>query len=65
MNLRQQLIQDRTEALTASLGLSADKGFLRLAHSIITGQSVHAFDAADLVDGGARQADRYYKHRAG
>ncbi len=26
--------------------------FLRLAHSIITGQSIHAFEMADLVDGG-------------
>ncbi len=52
MNLRQQLIKDRTESLASSLGLTIDKAFLRLAHSIITGQSVHAFDAADLVDGG-------------
>ena len=29
-----------------------DLAFLRLAHSIVTGQSIHAFDEADLVDGG-------------
>jgi hypothetical protein len=52
VNLRQQLIKDRTETTASSLGLSADKSFMRLAHSIVTGQSVHAFDAADLVDGG-------------
>ncbi|HET9375145.1 MAG TPA: hypothetical protein VFO40_09240, partial [Chthoniobacterales bacterium] len=52
MNLRQQLIKDRTESLTGSLGLAPNVAFLRLAHSIITGQSMHAFDPADLVDGG-------------
>jgi hypothetical protein len=52
VNLRQQLIKERTEAMASSLGLSTDKSFMRLAHSIITGQSVHAFDPADLVDGG-------------
>jgi len=52
MNLRQQLIKDRTDSLASTLGLPGDKAFLRLAHSIITGHSVHAFEAADLVDGG-------------
>ena len=52
MNLRQQLIKDRTDSLASVLDLSPDKSFMRLVHSIITGQSLHAFDAADLVDGG-------------
>jgi hypothetical protein len=52
MNLRQQLIQDRTDAITDALGTPKDISFVRLAHSFITGQSIHAFDQADLVDGG-------------
>ncbi|MGA7829646.1 MAG: AIPR family protein [Terracidiphilus sp.] len=52
MNLRQQLIQDRTEAISDALRIPKDISFLRLAHSFITGQSIHAFDQADLVDGG-------------
>lgn len=52
MNLRQQLISDRVDVIAKSLGLSSDQAFLRLAHSTITGQSIHAFDKADLVDGG-------------
>lgn len=52
MTLRQQLIQERTEAIGASLSLPPDQAFLRLAHSVITGQSIHAFEVPDLVDGG-------------
>lgn len=52
ISLRQQLVSDRVEAISKSLKLSADKAFERLAHSVITGQSVYAFDMADLVDGG-------------
>ncbi len=52
MNLRQQLINDRVEALAHALSLPPDQAFLRLAHSIVTTQSVHGFDKADLVDGG-------------
>jgi hypothetical protein len=52
MTLRQQLIQQRTEDLATSLSLTQDQAFLRLAHSVITGQSVHAFEMPDLVDGG-------------
>lgn len=52
MNLRQQLIADRVELIAQTLHLPTDQAFLRLAHSIITGQSIHAFDKADLVDGG-------------
>ncbi|MHB1938752.1 MAG: hypothetical protein ACYCOR_19540 [Acidobacteriaceae bacterium] len=52
MTLRQQLIEQRTEVLLQSLSIPIDKAFLRLSHSIVTGQSVHGFDPADLVDGG-------------
>lgn len=52
MNLRQQIIQDRIENTAQILGISEDMGFLRFAHSVIVNQSVHAFDHADLVDGG-------------
>lgn len=52
MTLRQQLIQQRTEEIAQTLSISKDMAFLRLAHSIITGQSIHAFEMADLVDGG-------------
>lgn len=52
MTLRQQLIQQRTQELARSLSLPPDIAFLRLAHSIVTGQSVHAFEPPDLVDGG-------------
>jgi len=52
MGLRQQIIQDRTDALAAHLGINADLAFLRLTHSLITGKSVHVFDPGDLVDGG-------------
>lgn len=52
MNLRQQLIQERTESIGTSLSLPPDHAFLRLAHSVITGQSIHAFETPDLVDGG-------------
>ena len=52
MNLRQQLISDRVDSLSKTLNLPRDPTFLRLAHSIVTGQSIHAFDKADFVDGG-------------
>ncbi len=52
MTLRQQLIQQRTEGIADNLDIRQDMAFLRLAHSTVTGQSIHAFDLADLVDGG-------------
>src|SRR3712207_2220776 len=52
MNLRQQIIDDNAERLAQTLGISPDEGFLRLAHSLIVGRSVHAFDPDDLVEGG-------------
>lgn len=52
MNLRQQIIQERVEQTAKNLGFSEDIAFLRFAHSVVTGQSLHAFDLSDLVDGG-------------
>lgn len=53
MTLRQQIIEDRIDETAQVLGIGdRDLAFLRLAHSIITGQSIHAFDDSDLVDGG-------------
>lgn len=52
MNLRQQIVQDRTDALANQLGLSSDAAFMRLVHALVTGKSVHDFDSNDIVDGG-------------
>lgn len=52
MNLRQQIIADRTESLAASLGIKPEDAFLRLAFSLVTGKSVNSFDPNDVVDGG-------------
>ena len=52
MNLKQQIIEQKIEETASRLGLSNDTAFLRFAHSLVTGQSIHAFDDADLVDGG-------------
>lgn len=52
MNLRQQLIADRVDNLSARLGVEPDHAFLRLVHSLVTGMSVHSFDLNDVVDGG-------------
>lgn len=51
MNLRQQLITHRVEEIEQKLSVSNDVAFLRFAHSVITGQSIHAFDDTGLVDG--------------
>ena len=51
MNLRQQLVSHRVENAQMKLSVTSDVAFLRFSHSVITGQSVHAFDDADLVDG--------------
>ena len=50
--LREQIVEDRVAEVMAALSLPPDDAFARLAHSIITGQSIHAFDQADFVDGG-------------
>lgn len=52
MNLRQQIIQDRSEALAARLKIDSDSAFMRLIHTLITGKSIHDFDPNDIVDGG-------------
>lgn len=52
MNLRQQIIQDRVEAIAQALQIESDNAFMRLCFSLVTGRSVHAFDPADIADGG-------------
>jgi len=52
MNLRQQIVQDRVEALAQSLQIDPDAAFMRLGFSLVTGKSVHTFDPSDIVDGG-------------
>lgn len=52
MNLRQQIIKDRTDALTHLLRVTDDEAFMRLAYSLVTSRSVHTFDLYDVVDGG-------------
>jgi hypothetical protein len=52
MNLRQQLISDRVGAIAGTLAISEDMAFLRFAHSLFVGQSIHSLDPADLVEGG-------------
>lgn len=51
MTLRQQLIADRVANLMGTIGIPQDQAFERLAHSLATGQSVHAMDPSDWVDG--------------
>ena len=52
MNLRQQILHDRTETIAQRLRVGADVAFMRLAFSLVTGKSVHTFDLNDVVDGG-------------
>ena len=52
MNLRQQIIKDRVDGFAEQLQIDPDEAFLRLAHSLVTGRSVLAFDPLDIVDGG-------------
>lgn len=52
MNIRQQIIADRVDELISTLGIKPDEAFMRLAFSLVTGKSVHAFDPIDVVDGG-------------
>ncbi len=49
--LRQQIVADRVGNLVTTLGVTQDQAFERLAHSLVTGQSVHSIDLADWVDG--------------
>lgn len=52
MNLRQQIIEGHIATTAQLLNVDEDEAFVRLAHSLIVGESIHAFDADDLVDGG-------------
>jgi hypothetical protein len=52
MNLPQQIIQDRAEALAGQLHIDIDAAFMCLVHSLVTGKSTHDFDPNDVVDGG-------------
>lgn len=51
MTLRQQLVADRVANLVTAIGIPEDQAFERFVHSLVTGQSVHSLDPADLVDG--------------
>jgi hypothetical protein len=51
MTLRQQLINDRVANFVSTMGIAQDQAFERLVHSLVTGQSVHAMDPDDWVDG--------------
>ena len=52
MTVRQQIVEDRVEQLVTLLGVDPDIALLRFTRALVTGQSVHAFDETDLVDGG-------------
>jgi hypothetical protein len=52
LNLRQQIVQDRVDEVVGLLGVAKDLAFVRFAHSVVVGQSIHAFVHSDLVEGG-------------
>jgi hypothetical protein len=52
MSLRQQIVEDEVDRVASLLELPEDLAFLRFAHHLLTGRSLHAFDDDDLVDGG-------------
>jgi hypothetical protein len=52
MKIRQQIVQSNIEEIARHLSINEDSAFVRLAHSLITDQSLHSFDKSDLVDGG-------------
>ena len=52
MTLRQQIVQDRVDQMATLLSVNHDVAFLRFAHTLVTGQSVHSFDETEMVDGG-------------
>jgi len=52
MNLRQQIINEKTEAVARRLAIPSDEAFMRLAHSLVVAQGIHSFDLDDVVDGG-------------
>lgn len=50
--VRQQIVVDEVEVIADLLGIPEDAAFLRFAHQLLTGRSLHNFDPDDLVDGG-------------
>lgn len=52
MNIRQQIVQSNIEKTASHLEIPEDEAFTRLAHSLITDQSLHSFEESELVDGG-------------
>lgn len=52
MNLRQQIVDEQIESVASLLGVSRDEAFVRLTQSLLVGESLHAFDSDDLVEGG-------------
>ncbi len=60
MNLRQQIIEDQVFRISRALNINEDEAFLRFVHSLVVGRSIHAFDPADIVDGGQdKQIDAF------
>ena len=51
-NIRQQIIQARVQQISRNLRALDTEAFPRLVHSVLTDESVYAFNEADLVDGG-------------
>lgn len=43
-NVRQQIVADEVEGVAALLKISEDDAFLRFAHQLLSGRSLHAFD---------------------
>ncbi|WP_102796935.1 AIPR family protein [Bowmanella denitrificans] len=52
MNIRQQIVQSNIEKTAIHLEIEEDAAFTRLAHSLVTDQSLHSFEERELVDGG-------------
>ena len=60
MSIKQQIVNERVEETTRILKVPEDLAFLRVVHSLVTGQSIHAFEQADLVEGGQeKQIDTF------
>lgn len=53
MRIRQQIVEDRIEAINIELGLNnIDKAFQIFSHSLFIDQSIHMYNVNDDVDGG-------------
>ena len=52
MTLRQQVVEDRIDNVVDLLDVDRSVAFLRFSHALVTGQSLHAFDETEIVDGG-------------